>query len=142
MTEMSPGAYSDACGVPSESGTVGCFREPEVAVVEHVEDIRAVEYGGVFTLLFAVVASDADIAVVGENLVERVELALESLLRAEHVEVVEADEVGDHGETARPSVAGGIVAFVKLAQVVGGHIEYCVIPGQCGQGGEREDHDR
>ena len=77
----------------------------------------------------AVVASGTDVVESGQLAAQVVELALESLLSAENVEFVVCGQ-GSHGTvTCFPAVAGGRVAGVQQADVVGGGIELRGVAG-------------
>lgn len=63
MAEFAPGADAHAGCIPAKAGAVGGFRQPEIAMVEHVEQVVAVEDCGVFPGVMPVIAANPDIGI-------------------------------------------------------------------------------
>ena len=123
VLELSPGADTDAGGIPAKTGLVGCRREPEMAVVHEPQFLFVVEDGSILALLLAVVTPHADVVVVVEPLEHVAQLRLQHLLRAENVGVLEVQLVAHHLTTLLPAVAVFLVIVVLIPDVVGTHIE-------------------
>ena len=105
ILEVTPRADAGQDGIPAHTGGVGRLGEPEVAVVEQLETAGAVEDGGMFAPLSTVVTAHTDVVEARQAVLQRIELMLEPLLRAEEVEVVEPDEVGHDYTALAPAVA-------------------------------------
>ena len=76
-----------------------------------------------FSGLFSIIASYADISVALEVFSELVKLETESFLGTENVELMEPDKGSHMGFAPSPAVAGDTVGMVGLADIVGGDIE-------------------
>lgn len=111
-------------GVPPLVGTVGNFREPEMAFVQQPETLLFIEYGGIFAFGLAVVAPHADIGIVGKLRQHIVQLPVEHLLAAENIEPLEFDQPAYPGAAAFPTVASFGVAFIGVTDIVGGYGQF------------------
>ena len=124
VQEMPPCANAGQRGVPPLVGTVGNFREPEMAFVQQPETLLFIEYGGIFAFGLAVVAPHADIGIVGKLRQHIVQLPVEHLLAAENIEPLEFDQPAYPGAAAFPAVASFGVAFIGVTDIVGGYGQF------------------
>ena len=74
-------------------------------------------------LFFAVVAAYAYVVIAGKFGLQLLKLALEALLRAEYLEIMEPDELGHHGIAASPAVALHGILMVFLTEIIRSHID-------------------
>lgn len=124
-----------SAGVPSLVGTVGDFREPEMAFVQQPETLLFIEYGGIFAFGLAVIAPHADIGIAGKLRQHIVQLPVEHLLAAENIEPLEFDQPAYPGAAAFPAVAAFGVALIGVTDIVGGH-------GQLLRNGREHQHGK
>ena len=89
----------------------------------------------------SVVASDADIVVVGKLRQHVVQLAVEHLLTAENVEAVEFDQAAHPRAATLPAVAAFGVAPIGVAAIRGGHGQL-LSGGTKGHGGKQRENQQ
>lgn len=124
-----------SAGVPSLVGTVGDFREPEMAFVQQPETLLFIEYGGIFAFGLAVIAPHADIGIAGKLRQHIVQLPVEHLLAAENIEPLEFDQPAYPGAAAFPAVARVRRRLIGVTDIVGGH-------GQLLRNGREHQHGK
>ncbi len=119
--EMSPAANTRQYGIPAFARDIRSFRQPEISFLYDIEFVSAVEDSRVFTFIFTVIASYADIIITGEGFFHIFQLVKETFLCAENIEVMVLHNLGNHRITLSPTVSAGGVGTIGISQVVGGN---------------------
>ena len=112
-----------------------------MALFNELYAIRAVEDGGIFAVLLAVVASYANPAVAGQPLLKVEELGVEHFLSAEDVGMLPQNLVADGRAALLPAVALDAVTLVLVANVIAAHGELLGCGAEAEQGAQQKRKD-
>ena len=118
VLKFSPSTYSDASGIPSEIGSSGVLRQPELAVIQQLDIVFLIENGGILTLTLAVITTYTYVVVAVERCKHILQLRIEHLLSAEHIGLFEVDDAADTWTTLLPAVSVFSIRIVLVAYIV------------------------